>query len=64
VSKSTLKFAYVHLSETPDPLLKGKGGKAKGRVGSEGMEGREKEGKTEGKEMSEGEESEGYAPLN
>jgi hypothetical protein len=54
----------VHLSVqkifrgyTPDPRFKGEGGKAKGRVGLEGMEGREWEGKKdegEGKEEGEG----------
>jgi hypothetical protein len=44
----------VHLSVqkilrgyTRTPVLKGSGGKAKGRVGLEGMEGREWEGKTD-----------------
>jgi hypothetical protein len=46
----------VHLSVqkivwgyTPDPHFKGAGGKAKGRVGLEGMEGRKWEGKMKGK---------------
>jgi hypothetical protein len=46
------KFFWVI---TPDPLLKGRGGKAKGRVGLEGMEGREWEGKTDEGEGKEGE---------
>jgi hypothetical protein len=57
----------VHLSVqkifrgyTPDPRFKGRGGKAKGRVGLEGMEGREWEGKKdEGKGRREGEGREG-----
>jgi hypothetical protein len=50
--QNALKFAYVHLSVQkivwglyPDPHFKGTGGKAKGRVGLEGMEGRKCGGK-------------------
>jgi hypothetical protein len=50
--QNALKFAYVHLSVqklsggyTPDPHFKGTGGKTKGRVALEGMEGRKCGGK-------------------
>jgi hypothetical protein len=59
--QNALKLAYVHLSVqkifwgyTPDPRFKGRGGKAKGRVGLEGIEGREWEGKMKGREGGRG----------
>jgi hypothetical protein len=55
--QNALKLAYVHLSVqkfsggyTPDPRFKGRGGKAKGRVG---LEGRECEGKMKRKRRRE-----------
>jgi hypothetical protein len=58
--QNALKLAYVHLSVqkifrgyTPDPRFKGRGGKAKGRVGLEGIEGREWKGKMKGKRRRE-----------
>jgi hypothetical protein len=56
----------------PDPRFKGRGGKAKGRVGLEGIEGREWEGrrKMKGREEGKGrkrdrrEDSEGWCPPN
>jgi hypothetical protein len=60
------KLAYVHLSVQkilrgyiPNPSFKGAGGKAKGRVGLEGMEGREWELKKDEGEREEGEERDG-----
>jgi hypothetical protein len=46
---------FLGLYPRPDPRLKGRGGEAKGRVGLEGMEGRnEKERKMGGKGRREG----------
>jgi hypothetical protein len=52
--KTRLRASVSSKNFTRTPVSKGRGGKAKERVGLEGMEGREWEGKTdEGKERRE-----------